>query len=69
VLRQAYNPNGFNMGINIGAAAGAGVPGHVHLHIVQRWSGDNNFMSTLSNTRVIPETVEQTYERLKALWT
>lgn len=68
VLRQAYNPQGFNMGINIGGAAGAGVPGHVHLHIVPRWSGDSNFMSTLASTRVIPETIDQTYQRLKALW-
>ena len=68
VLRQAYNPHGFNIGINIGAAAGAGLPGHVHLHIVPRWSGDNNFMTTLANTRVIPETIDQTYERLRSLW-
>jgi ATP adenylyltransferase len=68
VLRSAYNPHGFNLGINVGNAAGAGVPGHVHLHILPRWNGDSNFMSTLANTRVIPELMSQTYERLKALW-
>jgi ATP adenylyltransferase len=68
LLRQAYNPQGFNMGVNIGGAAGAGVPGHVHMHIVPRWTGDSNFMTTLANTRVIPEVIEQTYERLKTLW-
>ena len=68
VLRSAYNPQGFNLGINVGGAAGAGVPGHVHLHIVPRWNGDSNFMSILANTRVIPELMSQTYERLKSLW-
>ncbi len=68
VLRSAYNPHGFNLGINVGNAAGAGVPGHVHLHILPRWNGDSNFMSTLANTRVIPELMPQTYERLKSLW-
>jgi ATP adenylyltransferase len=68
VLRAAYNPHGFNLGINIGNAAGAGMPGHVHQHIVPRWSGDSNFMSILADTRVIPEMVQQTYDRLAALW-
>jgi ATP adenylyltransferase len=68
VLRQAYQPHGFNLGINIGAAAGAGVADHVHLHIVPRWAGDTNFMATLAATRVIPEWVQETYRRLKAIW-
>jgi ATP adenylyltransferase len=64
VLRKIYNPQAFNMGANIGEAAGAGVPGHVHIHIVPRWGGDTNFMSTLAETRILPESIEDTYKRV-----
>jgi ATP adenylyltransferase len=65
VLRNVYNPQAFNMGANIGEAAGAGVKEHVHIHIVPRWQGDTNFISTLGEIRVLPELLEDTYERVK----
>jgi ATP adenylyltransferase len=67
-IRQAYQTNDFNLGINIGRAAGAGIVDHVHIHVVPRWNGDTNFMSTTSDTRVLPESLEETYARLSQGW-
>jgi ATP adenylyltransferase len=68
VLRGAYHPDGFNIGANIGAAAGAGVEDHFHMHVVPRWASDTNYMTTAGQTRVIPEWMDQTYERLRPLF-
>lgn len=68
VLQKAYSPHGFNLGLNLGRAAGAGVPGHFHFHVVPRWSGDTNFMTVLAGVRLIPEDLRQSRERLKALF-
>jgi ATP adenylyltransferase len=63
-LIKAFKPEAFNIGFNIGTPAGAGIPGHLHLHVVPRWNGDTNFMTVLSDTRVVSEGLQQTYEKL-----
>jgi ATP adenylyltransferase len=68
VIRKVYQPEAFNLGANIGEAAGAGIAGHVHLHVVPRWGGDTNFMSALAETRVLPEELSETYQRICAAW-
>ena len=65
VLRQVLNPGGFNVGMNIGKTAGAGIEDHVHTHVVPRWQGDTNFMPVLADVRVIPEALADTYQKLK----
>lgn len=68
VLRAAYNPHGINVGINIGRAAGAGVADHLHIHLVPRWNGDTNFMTTVGESRVLPESLEASASRLRPLF-
>ena len=67
-LKAAYAPQGMNVGINLGRVAGAGIPGHFHLHVLPRWDGDTNFMTTVADARVLPEALSATYERIKAAW-
>jgi ATP adenylyltransferase len=67
-IQRAYKPDGANLGANLGRAAGAGVPGHLHVHVLPRWSGDTNFMTTVAEARVMPESLRTGYEKLKAVW-
>ena len=67
-LKAAYRPDGLNLGANLGRSAGAGIPGHFHLHCIPRWDGDTSFLTTIGGTRVLPESLPQTLERVRSAW-
>ncbi len=67
-VKSAYRPGGVNVGMNLGTAAGAGVPGHLHVHVLPRWTGDTNFITTLAEVRVLPEPLPDTWRKLVAAW-
>ena len=66
ILTEQYSPHGFNIGFNVGEAGGAGIREHLHLHVVPRWRADTNFIDVLGKTRVLPESIDQTFERLRS---
>lgn len=68
LLRAAYRPKGLNVGMNLGECAGAGIAGHIHMHVLPRWPGDVNFMTAVGETRVLPEDLATTYEKLRQGW-
>ena len=67
-LKAAYRPDGINIGVNQGRGAGAGVPDHLHVHVLPRWAGDTNFMTSVADTRVLPEALADTWTKLRAAW-
>jgi ATP adenylyltransferase len=67
-IKTAYRPHGINLGVNLGRSAGAGIPGHLHVHALPRWDGDTNFMTTVAEARVLPETLSDSWEKLRAAW-